>query len=331
MVSAQIFITSAHFIDVSDVVQIGIDTNPSITHTLAGPNQTWDYGELNDYETDVIALGMAEWFSGASNFPNATLGTQDAEGTQIFFRKNTEAFDLMGVYGDLFETGEPSALEFSPYQRQLTFPSTYGTTFANVSTINILIDDFEGTDSVVVTVTTHRFSEMDAWGSLTTPFGTFNTIRQHIKDSTIQTVTAYLFGFPIFNESETTITHNYSFYSDAQNARYILLQYNYDPETDLLENVQWQMAAPILNTENLSSDLQVNIYPNPTSDNLNIIFDQPFFGEVIISDALGKVVYHTSVNGNDEFNLFINNWTPGVYMIHLNSISQKSVHRLIVK
>ncbi len=177
MVSAQIFITSAHFIDVSDVVQIGIDTNPSITHTPAGPDQTWDYGELNDYETDFIALGMAEWFSGASSFPEATLGTQDEEGTQIFFRKNTEAFDLIGVYGDVFGMGEQSALGFSPYQRQLTFPSTYGTTFTNVSTINLTIEDFEGLDSLVVTIVTHRFSEMDAWGSLSTPFGTFDAIR----------------------------------------------------------------------------------------------------------------------------------------------------------
>jgi hypothetical protein len=96
-ISAQIFITSAHFIDVSDVVQLGIDANPSISHTPAGTNQTWDYGELNDTSIDFIALGMAEWYSAASNFPTATLGTEDADGTQIFFRKTSEAFDLIGA------------------------------------------------------------------------------------------------------------------------------------------------------------------------------------------------------------------------------------------
>lgn len=330
MVSAQIFITSAHFIDVSDVVQIGIDTNPSITHTPAGPNQTWDYGELNDYETDFVALGMAEWFSGASNFPDATLGTQDETGIQIFFRKNTEAFDLMGIYGELFEEGEQSALGFSPYQRQLTFPSTYGTTFTNVSTINLTIEDFEGLDSIVVTVVTHRFSEMDAWGSLSTPFGTFDAIRQHVKDSTIQSFTAYLFGFPVGSESETFVSHNYSFYSDAQNARYILLQYNYDPEFDILENVQWQMAAPILNNENNLNDLQATIYPNPANHQVNVKFEQSFSGELIVLDISGQIIFQKQYENLMHDFVDVNNWTAGVYIFQFKSENIIQLKKVVI-
>jgi len=327
--SSQIFITSAHFIDASDVVQIGIDTNPSITHTPSGPNQTWDYGELNDYEIDFIGFGVADWFNGYSNFPNATLGTTDADGIQIFFRKNTDAFDLIGIYGDLFGEGTNSAVGFSPYQRQLSFPSTYGTTFTNESVINLTIEDFDDADSVEVTVTTHRTSVFDAWGTITTPFGTFNAIRQYTKDSTIQSFTAYLFGFPVFNDSETVVTHNYSFYSDAQNARYILLQYTYDPNTELLSNVQWQMAAPVLNNPTDLTQNQITIYPNPASDNINILFEQPFFGDISISDASGKVVYDASLVGDNNLNLVLNNWTPGVYLLHLKSASETSVHRFI--
>ena len=326
--NAQIFITSAHFIDVSDVVQIAIDDNPSISHTPAGPNQTWNYGELNDYGQDFIALGMADWFSGSNNFPTATMATEDENGTQIFFRKNTEAFDLMGIYGDVFETGSNAPLAFSPYQRQLTFPSTYGTTFTNVSTINITLDDIEEADSVLVTVTTHRFSEMDAWGTITTPFGTFPAIRQHIKDSTIQTATAYLFGFPVFNQSETEITHGYSFYSDAQNARYILLQYNFDPETELLSNVQWQMAAPFLNIDQANDSQNVTIYPNPANTDINLRFETAFSGEIEILDALGRSIHHQVVNNSLDFNLNVSHFTSGIYFVQLTTNGQKTTHKV---
>lgn len=328
--NAQIFITSAHFIDVSDVVQLGIDSNPSISHTPPGPNQTWDYGELNDTSIDFIALGMAAWFSAASNFPTATLGTEDADGTQIFFRKTPEAFDLIGAYGDLAGTGTNTAIGFSPYQRQLSFPSTYGTSFENVSTINLLIDDIEEADSVVVTITTHRFSEMDAWGTITTPFGTFPTIRQHIKDSTIQEATAYLFGFPVFNQSETAISHSYAFYTDAQNARYTLLQYTFDPEANLLENVQWQMAAPILNNENNLNDQQATIYPNPANHQVNVKFEQSFSGELIVLDISGQIIFQKQYANLSHDFVDVNNWTAGVYIFQFKSENKIQLKKVVI-
>jgi len=328
--SAQIFITSAHFIDVSDVVQIGFDENPSISHTPAGPNQTWAYGELVANQTDLIALGMAEWFSGASNFPNATLGTQDEDGTQIFFRKTTDAFDLVGVYGDLLENGSNTALAFNPYQRQLTFPSTYGTTFTNVSTLNLKLEDIEGTDSVIVSVITHRFSEMDAWGNITTPFGTFPAIRQHIKDSTIQTATAYLFGFPVFNQSETAVSHSYSFYSDAQNARYVLLQYNYDAESDVLSGVQWQMAAPVLNSVDDSKNDYV-LFPNPSSNLVNIKSENPIHGELIVFDVLGQIIYQQNLKNTNFTSVDVSSWNSGVYFFQITSENSRTTRKITVQ
>jgi hypothetical protein len=328
--SAQIFITSAHFIDVSDVVQIGFDENPSISHTPAGPNQTWAYGELVANQTDLIALGMAEWFSGASNFPNATLGTQDEEGTQIFFRKTTDAFDLVGVYGDLFENGSNTAVAFNPYQRQLTFPSTYGTTFTNVSALNLKLEDIDGTDSVIVTVTTHRFSEMDAWGNITTPFGTFPAIRQHIKDSTIQTATAYLFGFPVFNQSETAVSHSYSFFSDAQNARYLLLQYNYDPETDVLSGVQWQMAAPVLSTDE-GINIEMLVYPNPANNQVNVKVDFSKSCEIVVYDVLGKVIFQKILNNPEITILDVSDWHAGLYFFEISADGIKTTKKITIK
>lgn len=328
--SAQIFITSAHFIDATDVVQIGVDDNPSISHTLAGPNQTWDYGELNANSTNVIAMGMADWYSGSSNFPQATLGTEDEDGVQLFFRKTTEAFDLMGVYGDLFGNGSNMALAFNPYQRQLTFPSTYGTAFTNVSTIKITLDDIEDVDSVVVTVTTHRFSDMDAWGNLSTPFGTFPSIRQHIKDSTIQTVTAYLFGFPVFNESETSVTNSYAFYSDAQNARYVLLQYTYDPETELISGVQWQTSAPVSNIAN-EAVKEYTAYPNPAHDVVNIKFPSITNGELIVVDVLGKVVYQQTIQNSANSQVDVRQWNPGVYFFQFTTENNRITKKITVK
>jgi hypothetical protein len=329
-VTAQITITSAHFIDASDVIQLGNDENPTIVHTAAGPSQTWDYSGLNASTTSSIAMGMADWYSGSTNFPQATLASQDEDGIQIFFRKNTEAFDLMGVYGDFFDSGTNQAFAYTPYQRQLTFPSTYGTTFSNVSTLKIVLDDIEDFDSIVVTITTHRFSEMDAWGSITTPFGTFPSIRQHIKDSTITSVRGYLLTFPIFNQNETSLTNSYSFYTDAQNARYSLLQYSYDPDTELLSNVQWQSASPVSNIPAQTTN-EYTLYPNPASNQVNIQFGEKVNGKLVVVDVLGKVVYSQMIADSNASQVDVSQWNPGVYFFQFTSNNATVTKKITVK
>jgi hypothetical protein len=324
----QVTINANNFIGASDVVQMGYDENPSITHTVSGPNQTWDYGELNDSGTDFIALGSADWFSGASNFPTANLGTEDENGFQVFFRKSAEAFDALGVYGDLFDNGTNTAFAFQPYQRQIAFPSTYGSTFNNTSQISVTVTDLEFGDSAVVTVTTNRTATIDAWGSMTTPFGTFNVLRQHILDNTTQNIIVYALGFPILNETESAITHTYNFLSDAANAKYLLLQYQYDPETEMMTAVEWQMSAPVANLAVDKPAQAPELYPNPTSDSFQIAH-LPKNAKISIVDNSGKTVMTVS-NVNEGQAFSTTELSAGTYVVLVQSKFGISSHKLVV-
>jgi hypothetical protein len=217
----QITVNSWQFLGPSEVVVMGIDEEPSISHTPAGPNQTWDYGELNNYDSQEIAFGPSQWFAGNQHFPNANFGTVGEDGTSVFFRKNDQGFDLMGVYGDIMETGDNMPLAFNPYQRQVTFPMTYGQTWQNTSALKFTITDLEEFgdvgDSLVVTITTHRTGTVDAWGTINTPLGSFDALRLYTKDSIIQNFVVYAFGFPLFNQSESAMEHGYSFISNNSN------------------------------------------------------------------------------------------------------------------
>lgn len=298
---SQITVNSWQFLGPSEVVVMALDEEPSISHTPSGPNQTWDYGELNDYGADGFAFGPAQWFTGNQYFPNANYGAED-DGTSVFFRKNDEGFDLIGVYGDLMETGENIPVAFSPYQRQIAFPMTYGQTWQNTSVIQLTITDLEEFgdvgDSLVVTVTTHRTGNTDAWGTLNTPLGSFDALRLHTKDSTIQNFVVYLFGFPIANQSETVIQHSYSFVSNSPNSKYILTQYNYDPSEGAISNVQWQMTEPVLATEFNAVHEPLEIFPNPTSSEFRIS-SLKIGDKVSILSSNGQLVSSFSVSNKD--------------------------------
>lgn len=325
----QITINSNHFIGASDVVQMGYDENPSITHTAAGPNQTWDYGELNDSGMDFIALGNADWFSGAANFPTANLGTEDEDGFQIFFRKSTEGFDLMGVFGDFLDNGTISPLAFEPYQRQIAFPSTYESTFNNNSQLGFTITELEFGDSAVVTVAINRTCNIDAWGTMTTPFGTFNVLRQHTIDTITQNVVAYAFGVPVFNESEDAVAHTYTFLSNADNAKYLLLQYQYDPETEMIDAVEWQMSAPVANLAEEKTVEATRLYPNPTSDSFQIS-NLPKNANVRILDHSGKTVIKV-YNANENQSFSTTELSAGSYIVLVQSKYGVTSHKLVVQ
>lgn len=330
--SAQITVNSWQFLGPSEVVLIGNDDEPSITHTAPGPNQTWDYGELNDYGSEFVAFGPAQWFPGHQSFPNANYGSEE-DGTSIFFLKNNEAFDLLGVYGDVLGTGQNQALAFTPNQRQLAFPMTYGQTWQNTSVLKFTITDLSDLgipgDSMVVTVTTHRTGSVDAWGTLNTPLGSFSVLRQHLKDSTIQNVRVFTFGLPLVNQSETAVSHSYSFLSNTANTKYFLVQYNYDPSTEELTGVQWQMSAPVASTESHNILAEPEIYPNPCQDGFAIKNLQAG-DNVSIVNTSGQIVSTYSVsNKNMMFNT--NELTSGNYLVIIQNKSGIFTKKLVVE
>jgi hypothetical protein len=328
---AQITITSANVVDPMQVIEMATDTAPLITHTPAGANQTWDYSSLMESETNSMEFGAPAWFTGGSNFPTASMGSIDQTGTEVFYLKSDQVFDLVGVFGDFVGDGTNTAVNFNPAQRQLTFPSTFGTTFNNLSVAKAKVNDIQGLDSVVVNITTHRFSLIDSWGNLTTPFGTFNSIRQHIKDSVIQEFTAYLFGFPVQNQSETFITHTYSFYTDAANSRYTLVQYNYDPEFNIIEEVQWQKSAPVVSLKEIEPKETFLVFPNPSSDYVTLVSNSTFNGELTVVDMLGKTIYTESLNNTPQKSIQVSTWEPGVYIFKLISNGKTITKKVTVK
>lgn len=328
---SQIVVNSWQYLGPSEIVVVAIDEEPSIVHTPAGPNQTWNYGELNQYDTDTIAFGPSQWFIGNQEFPNANYGSEQ-DGTSVFFRKNDEGFDLMGIYGDLLENGQVGGTPFTPYQRQVAFPMTYGQTWDNVSVLKIKSTDnadFGGFgDSLVVTVTTHREAIVDAWGTINTPLGSFSTLRMHIKDSTIQSAKVFSFGFPIFDEGETTIDNIFTFISNDADAKYNLLQYNYAPVEETLSNVQWQMTSPLANVASNYSLNQPEIYPNPANQVFKIT-NLALGDKVTILGLNGQIT--TSYRVSDKnMNFQTSDLVPGTYTVLIHGKSGLLAKKLII-
>ena len=69
--------------------------------------------------------------------------------------------------------------------------------------------------------------------------------------------------------------------------------------------------------ENISEDISINIYPNPTSKEVNIS-SESFINSIEVFNSLGQKVYQNNLKAKEK-TLDINSFSNGVYIIGVST------------
>lgn len=101
-----------------------------------------------------------------------------------------------------------------------------------------------------------------------------------------------------------------------------------------LSSLGWIEQSPdstfcdlILPTNELMTDYQLEIYPNPTDGQLTIEWEGGMMIELRLLDMLGRSVHQSKESGGRCY-LSAADWHPGMYVVQINGVS---VSRLVVK
>jgi len=218
---AQITIDSSDIGNVGDKIYFGSDTVINGVTMSAGSAmaQTWDFSAVAQDELDSIVFVDPSATTNGAFFPAADMALE-GDGTFSYFIKSNTSFSITGEEEDI--QGFILPLKLEPAQPVVTFPSTYGTTFSEVSVIDSTAEDNVSGffDSLRIKRIITTTAEIDAFGSLTTPNGTYpDVIRQATTIESVDTVWGYniLIGSwsVIINTSETD--YSYQFYANGKN------------------------------------------------------------------------------------------------------------------
>lgn len=81
----------------------------------------------------------------------------------------------------------------------------------------------------------------------------------------------------------------------------------------------------------MKQELDVNIYPNPTSGDFILSFNEAISGDVSITNSLGQIVYRNNINSLSSINVDLN-VSQGLYYLKINTpsgynISKKLFHK----
>lgn len=191
-IKAQITINSTDIAAIGDTVPRAIDTLGTFAAGPAGANQTWNFNSAIDHdlvETKVISPTSTPY---AGNFPGSNLVMTNDNVNYLYFNLNTDSLVLNGLAGDLLGNGNNISTEFTPDVTLNHFPMNYGNTasdyyFFDETTSGNGFDILFGfsVDKIRLQHTGVTTDTVDAWGTVTTPYGTYTALRnKHVEVST---------------------------------------------------------------------------------------------------------------------------------------------------
>ena len=317
-------------IDQSDMPSVG-DYIPRRSDTMtvlpgpggSGPNQVWNFTALSNNviseNTNVISVASTP---NGNQFGGSNMAMTNDNANYLYFNKSAQAFTTQGYSGDLLGTGTINA-QFSPDLTLHQFPRTFGSSFTDTygidvivpgAAINPLISQIHFKRSSVVKDTT------DAWGQITTPFGTFDALRIH----TIEIFSDSVWAQPLFPptwslvSSSSDTTHSYAWV--GKGGKLAIAEMSFDT-LGAPKIFKWT-ELPGIGVGITENTIEMKVYPNPFTEILRVsgvtnenpkIFDlagreqQIEFileeNEILINTASLSAGFYSLKLGNNRFSI----------------------------
>jgi len=267
----QITIVSSDMAQAGDAVTRESDTLATVTEGNSGANQTWVMTNVTPRVTETTQVKLASATPYASSFTSSNLAMTNDNASYVYFNQNTNNLISTGLAGDLLGNGSIITAPLNPTLLLHNFPRTYGDNFTDTYGLDVTTS---GTSFGVYQVRFKRsatvFDSTDAWGKITTPVGTYNSLRtkhiEYIKDTTWIKLLPISSWTMFSATADTTKSFNWL----AKETKLAVAELTFDSLGNPKKFV-WSKIAPTsgASIENqLSKTIQLEVYPNPAQETL---------------------------------------------------------------
>ncbi len=308
------------------------DSSFSFTIQGEGENLTWDFSQLTVQRVDTLVPLRPEETDFADEFPEATVAFQQA-GIFLLFAADENGFVNLGAGGDVSNMDIRNNLSFhnTPADTILNLPlhyldqGTYDCRGGSDFDVNVFGQDFSGR----ISHTVHRRQKVDAWGTITTPLGTYEALRVKEHTIMIDSVFVTIFGMDIYQSkySRFDTTDVYSFYTQTDKESFLVATVDYNPDENKVNFVSWRnYLSSNSGVEKLSmTEQDISIYPNPSKGIFNIKSDASNF-KTTVYNQLGQMIIEQ--DNAKEINL--RNYPQGVYLVQIEGDNIHLTKKLIL-
>ena len=331
--NAQIQITSADMPIVGDEITRYLDTLPEFSPGGDGPDQSWDFSTvIQDIEQVNTFVDPASTTNG-DQFSDADLALTTDGNNYTYIANDAAQMTAEGFSGDPLGDGTFNIVApFAPALQLHQFPRQHTTAFSNAFGFDVTVDGsdfgvYQGRIKEVSSV----YDTTDAYGSITTPVGTYDCIRSRNTTIRIDSVFAQLLEILpmtfLFANVDTTVTYAWHAVETKLPVAEMIL--------DSLGNAvsfTWSSIEPnstgVASTSTAANGL--SIFPLPAVDQVRITVAGAARVSVTVSDLEGRIALKNHrLMANDR--LDISALPSGVFVVSAmddqgQQYSQRIVH-----
>ena len=348
LAAAQISVDVNDFADGGDTVRFSITTNPGIDFATTGANMSWDFSDLSaesqellEYKDVSLAGPLVSFTFGAfadetyqaTNYTAATDIPLDAAGQFLpininevnqFAKHSDSAIGLVGlainVEGN--DIPVPSDTIETKFVLPLNFGDAYnsrGYTYLNMNPIfNLIWIQYR-----------QRSSSVDGWGTITTPFGSFDCLR--VKHEITETDSVLIdfagTGNPIWIELPVPPSVDYEWIAKNELAPILSIRTTNAGGNETVTQIKYRDIYLGLDAGINENTLNLKIGPNPVNNTLliNGLNEETPYQFLSLE---GKVI-QTGTGNHMNAKIDVSELKTGIFLIHIGEGSQKFTKRII--
>jgi hypothetical protein len=345
--TAQITINSTDFASAGDNILVSHATpSPLTDFTTTGTNQTWDFNYLSPTLQDTsqflvvstTAATYALYFinvafnSNRSNIATTGAPIPTIPGIPItisnpfnFYYKSTSQYKQQGIGAEI--NGFPTPIAYTNKDILYNFPMNFSDADSSDSDWNIGL-----TGVGYYGYNQHRVNYIDGWGSLLTPYGTFNTLRVKTEIFGVDTVHIDTLGFGI--AFPLPQANEYKWFGAGQLIPLLQINTTVNFGFETATTIIYRDSLRSLGVNEIADKKTISVYPNPAKELL--VINYPFSGNenlmLNILDVYGREIKNMIATLTDQkISINISSLASGTYTVKVSSVKGENSFCRFVK
>jgi hypothetical protein len=343
--SAQITITQADMPSPGDSVRVSYAANTdSVDYTLTGPNFIWDFSALTPIAQQELRFEtpVALPFIFTSSVAYVNLSPDSLPGVGAlpsnftdYYKKGSSGYRQVGFSFEYAPFGSFAIpVIYSTNDYIYRFPLNYGNMDTCDAGYGMQIPSL-----IYFGQSIHRVNEVDGWGTLITPYGTFQTVRVRSVVDRIDTIgldSVNGFATPRPTEIE------YKWLAAGMDIPVLEVDVTVLFSAEVISNVVYQdsMRDSLfqVNVPEVNPNITAGqVYPNPADQSCTIIYSLGEAGpvEIVLLDMTGRVVRNygsTAQTTGDHFQAIdLEGVSAGLYQLRVSTGNGTASKPLVVR
>ena len=344
---SQITLSGNDFAGANDTVRISQTMDPVIDYTLTGPNFSWDFSGLTaasqylkyfqpvsnstilveaEYGFTATTEYKATYFLESRDIPidqlNQFLPAELSDLNQ-FSRKTADSITSLGY--SLSVNGQALPFKSDTIETHYKFPTNYEDTF---STRGYTYIDLNPVTDFKLKQYRQRTSVVDGFGTLITPFGTFEVLRIKSVINELDSVYQTFFGGGSWNVLPLTVTTEYEWWAQGKDEAMLKIVATENNGTPQIRSIEYQDIYLGLDASLEENSFEFNLVPNPANNLISIESDLAI-DQIKIIGLDGSVVLKQNANNVSKSTIEISMLQAGVYFVEVSSGKFTATQKLI--